>query len=182
MDITRLQGGLAHLSGSSFEQQLFHMFMKSDRYSIVSKDVVSSTSNNLKQLVLKPLNNNQQHIHVKTQHKFKDCYDNDSRMDFVLDLNNGKRIFIECKYQQSAGSVSSKIPYSCALLNHLCVNDDKVVYLSGGEVFNTKRVQNIMRHMHINFPDIKFIHIDNNSDYDVLFEYINEVLTLKTDA
>jgi hypothetical protein len=167
-----VQGVLANKSGISFEKQLITMCCA--RYK-TSGILYKNKSKNPCQITFE--NNDKQTLELYPQHKFTDCYDNKSIMDFKIKMNDVS-IFIECKYQQSEGSVSSKIPYSCALLNSLYSYEEKniLVYLSGGCVFKTKRIQNIMRHMTLQFPNIKFIHIDTEKDYAILFDYIDDLL------
>ena len=164
------QGLKANVSGSSFEQKLYSAFMKTPRYQVVSSRVNPKTQR-INELVLQL---NDKKIKINEQYVFRDIYNNKSKMDFIININDDKYIFVECKYQQSEGSVSSKIPYSCALLNGLSDTNNFCVYLSGGKIFEKPKVNNIMNYMKNEYPNLTFIHVIDD-DYDELFDYVETI-------
>lgn len=176
MNMLKSQGALANFSGVSFERRFMNTLMNTTRYKTV--DILYKNKSQIPREII--LENENKHI-LKLYHQFPfvDCYDNKSQMDFKLCINDKVDIFIECKYQQSEGSVSSKIPYSCALLDGLSSVDKNqhCVYLSSGDIFKKKRIQNIINHMQQQYPDIQFIHVDTESDYDALFDFIYDLST-----
>jgi hypothetical protein len=166
------QGGLANKSGISFEKELTRM-MNSRYTNMGTKYKKKKQSTNPCEITFK--NNDHQIIKVYPQCSFIDCYNNKSFMDFMIAIHDIE-IWIECKYQQSEGSVYTKIPYSCKLLNHLHSSKRICVYLSSGDIYKKTRIQNITRVESVTYPNIRFIHVDTDTDYDILFDIINDIL------
>ena len=191
------QGLKAKDSGVLFEDALRNAIIQCDRYTVVKHDVFMKTSKkqsnstksysqkNKELIVIQPNSESitsKPTMTVRREVKFTDLDNNESRMDFVFDIVHNdvkKTLWIECKCQNVPGSVSTKIRGSCAILSHLAKQSthNYSFYVYYGKEYLTTRMQNILRNVQQEYPQLTFVHITNINDFEPLLrDYVDKHL------
>lgn len=68
-----------------------------------------------------------------SQHKYRDIFTNNARVDFFHVNNYGKKFYIECKNQKVPGSVDTKFPYYILNITQNIYEDAVLVFILNTE-------------------------------------------------